>query len=48
MIDPRFAGRTAAEVVPFRRRPVPIVATVEEAGRSEPVHCSSASPPAAA
>jgi uncharacterized NAD-dependent epimerase/dehydratase family protein len=32
VIDTRFAGRTAAEVVPFCRRPVPIVATVEEAG----------------
>ena len=31
VIDARFAGRTADEVVPFCRRPVPIVATVEEA-----------------
>jgi uncharacterized NAD-dependent epimerase/dehydratase family protein len=31
VIDQRFAGRLANEVVPFCRRPVPLVATVEEA-----------------
>jgi uncharacterized NAD-dependent epimerase/dehydratase family protein len=31
VVDTRFAGRTADDVVPFCRRPVPIVATVEEA-----------------
>jgi uncharacterized NAD-dependent epimerase/dehydratase family protein len=31
VIDQRFAGRLASDVLPFCRRPVPLVATVEEA-----------------
>ncbi|MGZ8693769.1 MAG: DUF1611 domain-containing protein [Gaiellaceae bacterium] len=31
VVDARFAGRAADDIVPFCRRPVPIVATVEEA-----------------
>jgi uncharacterized NAD-dependent epimerase/dehydratase family protein len=33
VVDPRFAGRVAVDVLPYARRRVPIVATVQEAAR---------------
>ncbi len=35
VVDSRFAGRRAHEVVPYARRPVPIVASIAEAGEAD-------------